>query len=166
MLVQHCSTICDAGPTANQHWFNASCLLTAAGQVVLTAGGDYKPTPTQCMLNVGPASPVLASIHSVSNSCWRELVHIQRGTVLQTAKWKYLLISLVCILPSFGRAVTGTAAESEMEVSAFFTSVHITVFWKGCDRLCSIQRNRKICFFYKRAYTVYWKGCERQKRVQ
>ena len=41
--------------------------------VWLTAGGDYKPTPTQCMLNVGPASPVLASIHSVlvSTSCCR-----------------------------------------------------------------------------------------------
>ena len=29
------------------------------------SGGDYKPTPTQCMLNVGPASTVLASRHSV-----------------------------------------------------------------------------------------------------
>ena len=32
--------------------------------VVHTAGGEYKPTPTQCLLNVGPASSVLASIHS------------------------------------------------------------------------------------------------------
>ena len=31
----------------------------------LTAGRDYKPTPTQCLLNVGPASLMLASIHSV-----------------------------------------------------------------------------------------------------
>ena len=29
------------------------------------SGRDYKPTPTQCLLNVGPASPVLASRHSV-----------------------------------------------------------------------------------------------------
>ena len=29
------------------------------------SGGDYKPTPTQCLLNVEPASPVLASKHSV-----------------------------------------------------------------------------------------------------
>ena len=29
------------------------------------SGGDYKPTPTQCLLNVGRASPVLASRHSV-----------------------------------------------------------------------------------------------------
>ena len=28
------------------------------------SGGDYKLTPTQCSLNVGPASPVLASRHS------------------------------------------------------------------------------------------------------
>ena len=41
-----------------------------------TASGEYKLTPTQCLLNVGPASTVLASIHSaiVSTSCWRECV--------------------------------------------------------------------------------------------
>ena len=89
---------------------------------MLTAGGDYKPTLTQCLLNAGPASPVLASIHSalVSASCWRERVHIQFSLLLQTTKWKYLLISQVCILRSFGRAVTDTAADSEMEVSAYF----------------------------------------------
>ena len=43
----------------------------AAGLVLLTAGGDHKPTPTQCLLNVGAASRILASIHSalVSTSC-------------------------------------------------------------------------------------------------
>ena len=76
----------------------------AAGLVLLTAGGDYKPTPTQCLLNVGPVSPVLASIHSVlvSTSCWRyrhdalnqswvnvglpsvTLAHIQRGAKQDT----------------------------------------------------------------------------------
>ena len=62
----------------------------ASGLVVLTAVGDY---------NVGPASPVLASIHSalVSTSCWQERVHIQRGALLQTANLKYPLISQVCI---------------------------------------------------------------------
>ena len=41
-----------------------------------SAGGEYKPTPTQCLLNVGQASPVLASIHSTlgllckPTSCW------------------------------------------------------------------------------------------------
>ena len=90
MLVQCWPTVCDARPASNQHWFNALCLLIAAGLVVLTAGGNYKLTPTQCLLNDGPVSPVLASIHSalVSTSCWRERVHIQRGTLLQTAKWK------------------------------------------------------------------------------
>ena len=60
---------------------------------------DYKLTPTQCLLNIVPASSVLGSIHSavVSISCWRYrhnalnqswvnigppsemLAHIQRG---------------------------------------------------------------------------------------
>ena len=86
----------------------------ASGLVVLTAGGDYKPTRSQCLLNVGPASPVLASIHSalVSTSCWRERVHIRRGALLQTAKWKY---------------------------SAYFTSVHIYRLLEGCDRHCCSQ---------------------------
>ena len=98
MPVQFWANICNADSASNQHWFNVSCLMIAAGLVVLTAGGDYKPTPTQCLLNVGPASLVLASIYSalVSNSCWREHVHFQRGAQLQTAK--YLLFSQVCIL--------------------------------------------------------------------
>ena len=39
----------------------------------LSASAYCKATPTQCLLNVGPASPVLASIHSalVNTSCWR-----------------------------------------------------------------------------------------------
>ena len=71
----------------------------AAALVVLTAHGDYKPTPTQCLVNAGPASAVLASIHSalVSTSCWRECMHIQRDVLLQTAKWKFLFILQVCI---------------------------------------------------------------------
>ena len=45
----------------------------AAIYIVFTAGDEYKPTPTQCLLNVGQASPVLASIYSAlgSTSCWR-----------------------------------------------------------------------------------------------
>ena len=58
------------GSTPRVCWaaFNSS-----SGLVVLTAGGNYKSTPTQCLLNVGLVSPVLASIHSaiVSTSCWR-----------------------------------------------------------------------------------------------
>ena len=46
----------------------------AAGLAVHTAGGEYKPTQTQCLLNAGAASPMLASIYSflVSTSCWRD----------------------------------------------------------------------------------------------
>ena len=53
-------------------------------------------------------------------------------------------------IPSLGRAVTGNASDSEMEVSAYFTSVHIyRLFWKGCDRHCYRQRNGSICLFHK-----------------
>ena len=47
-----------------RHWidvvkilYKCMCLLgIAAGLVLLnTAGGDYKPTPNQCLLHVGPA---------------------------------------------------------------------------------------------------------------
>ena len=48
--------------------FAGSCVQLHAGLVVLTASGtnrpEYKPTPPQCLLNAGPASLVLASIHS------------------------------------------------------------------------------------------------------
>ena len=85
MLVQCWPTVCNSSPTSNQHWFDALCLLVLrsiarwsgsayiTSLVVITAGGEYKPTPTQCLLIVRPASPVLASIHSVlvSTSCWR-----------------------------------------------------------------------------------------------
>ena len=37
----------------------------AAGPVVLTAGGNHRPTLTQCLLNDGPVSLVLA-VHAVS----------------------------------------------------------------------------------------------------
>ena len=52
--------------------------------VVLTAGGEYKPTPTRWLLNVGPASPVLASTHSalVSTSCGRYQLAGGTGTML------------------------------------------------------------------------------------
>ena len=94
-------------PALVQRLVFAGLRSIAAGLVVLTAGGDYKPTLTQCLLNVGPASLVLVCIHSalVGTLCWGERMHIQHGALLQAAKWKYLLISQVCIY-----------------------------FWKGCDR--------------------------------
>ena len=103
MLDQSWPTGCDAGPASNKHWFNASCLLgcvqLAAVLVLLnTAGGDYKPTPTQCLLIVGqyPFSPSQYLMLPVT-ACWQyghdalnqswvnvgqpsvTLAHIQRG---------------------------------------------------------------------------------------
>ena len=49
--------VVDSGPTLAQY-------IVLAGH----AGGEYRTTPTQCLLNVGPASPVLASIYSVLHS--------------------------------------------------------------------------------------------------
>ena len=70
MLVQCWPTVCDAGPALFQNLVLAGL---RAVMLVVTAGGEYKPTPTQCLLNVGPASPVLGRIHSalVSTSCGR-----------------------------------------------------------------------------------------------
>ena len=73
-FVQCWSNVEDVGPTLYKCYTIFLCLLgMAAGLGLLTAGGDYKPTPTQYMLNVEPASPVLASTHSVldRSSCWR-----------------------------------------------------------------------------------------------
>ena len=92
-LAQHQTS---TGSTPRVCW--AACNISWSG-IVLTAGGNYKPTPTQCLLNVGTALPVLASIHIalVGTSCWRywhdalsqswvnvgppsvTLAHIQRG---------------------------------------------------------------------------------------
>ena len=76
---------CDAG----QHQTSTGStprVCWAAGLAVPTTGGEYKPTPTQCLLNVGPASPVLASIHSalVSTSCWQYRHAGGTGTLLWT----------------------------------------------------------------------------------
>ena len=81
-----------------QHWpsikpalvqrlvFAGSCVQLHAGLVVLTAGGEYKPTPTQCLLNVGRVSLVLASIYSalVSTSCWQYWHAVGTGMMLRT----------------------------------------------------------------------------------
>ena len=64
---------------------------------MLTAGGECKPRPTQYMLNAGPASPVLASIHSAlaSTSCWRYQHAV--GTVTNTG------LMLACMIESTGQ---------------------------------------------------------------
>ena len=53
-------------------------------RVCRSAGGEYKSTLTQCMLNAGPASPVLNSIYSVlvSISYWRYQHTGGTGTML------------------------------------------------------------------------------------
>ena len=56
-LSQHCRRWTNIEPTLAQY-------IELAGH----AGVEYKPTPTQCLLNVGPAWPMLASIHSVLHS--------------------------------------------------------------------------------------------------
>ena len=103
MSVQCWPIICDTGPTSNQHWFNASCLLgcvqpskhktfvqcsTNVEDVVPTLYKCYTNVlcllgiaswsgiacslllaatkPTLCLLNVGSASQVLASISILS----------------------------------------------------------------------------------------------------
>ena len=77
-FVQCWTSVEDVGPTLHTCYTNILCLLgIAAGLVLLnTAGGNYKPKPTQCLLNVGPASPVLATIHSVLvSTSWCRYLH-------------------------------------------------------------------------------------------
>ena len=47
-------------------------------------------------------------------------------------------------IPSFGRAVTGNATDNEMEVSAYFISVHIPF----CDRQKGAQRRQRKLSIY------------------
>ena len=112
---------------SQQTWDVGPMLAHRLRLVVLTAGSYYKPTPTQCLLNAGPAPPVLASIYSAldSTSCWRERVHIQHCALLQTAKLEVSAYFTSVHLPTFGRGVTGNASDSEMEISAYFTSGHL-----------------------------------------
>ena len=60
------STLLPIWPATIQHW----AVLSAS----VGLSTEYKLTPTQYLLNAGPAWPVLASIHSAlgSVSCWRE----------------------------------------------------------------------------------------------
>ena len=50
-------------------------------------------------------------------------------------------------IPSFGRAVAGNAADSEMEVSAYFTSVHIPFFGRAVTgkRERSDASKKEVC---------------------
>ena len=111
----------------------------AIGLVVLTAGGEFKLTPTQCLLNVGPTSPVLASIHSalVSTSCWRNrhdalnqswvnvgppcvtLAHIQRGAKHDTVTqyWAQYCRQGANISPALGQRLVFAGVTSAASTS-------------------------------------------------
>ena len=81
-----------AGRQKTQCWFIAgppsqALAIIQSTLADLSGGNDvsteYKLTPIQCLLNVvGPASPVLASIHSVlfSTPWWRKCVHIVQNS--------------------------------------------------------------------------------------
>ena len=74
-------------------------------------------------------------------------MHIQHGALLQTAKWKYLLISQVCILPPFGRAVTGKRERSdasEKVVYTWFTSEHIRPFGNTVTRRTKMNGTHRL----------------------
>ena len=140
MLVQCWPTVCDSGPASNQHWFKALCLLIAAGLVMLTAAAItswHRPMSAKCWVSVAVAGQYPFS------------------------PGQYFMLAGALAHPAWR-----TAADSEMVVFAYFTSVHITVSWKVCDGHCCRQKNVSICLFHKCAYTVFWKGCDRQKRAQ
>ena len=43
-----------------------------------------------------------------------------------------------------------------MEVSAYLTSVHITVFGRAVTGTAADSENGSICLFHKCPYTVFW----------
>ena len=97
-------------PRPVQFWPTVSTGLTsrvcwAVDLAVHHVGGEYKPTPTQCLLNVGPASPVLVSILSalVSTSCWRYRHAGGTGTILWI-KAGFMLTRCVRRCPTFSVA--------------------------------------------------------------
>ena len=65
---------------------------TGSSPHICWAAAPTVHTPTQCLLNVEPASPVLASIHSVlvSTSCWRDYVHIAYTAPMPFKCWPAL----------------------------------------------------------------------------
>ena len=65
-FTQCCSNAGPLSATLAQHQTSTGSTPVFAGlrSIARWSGSDYCwPSPTQCMLNVGPASPVLASIH-------------------------------------------------------------------------------------------------------
>ena len=107
---KHLYNICTMLDQRRRRCTNVLCLLgTAAGLVLLTASDDYKPTPTQCLSNVGAASPVLASIHSVlvSTSCCRYL-HADGTDMMLWTKAGSMLAGHLWRWPTFSVATNTT----------------------------------------------------------
>ena len=100
-FVQCWANVEDVGPALYKCYTKVLYLLGIATGLVLlnTAGGDYKPTPTptQCLFNVGPALPVLASMHSVlvSTSCCGYL-HAGRTVTMLWTKAGSMLARRLC----------------------------------------------------------------------
>ena len=107
----------------------------ADGLVVLTAGGNYKPTLTQCLLNVGPGSQMLAGI--LSSLVYFMLTGARAHSTWGAAADSKMEVSAYFTsvhIPSFEKAVRGNAADSKMEVS-YFTSVHIYRLLEGLQQV-------------------------------
>ena len=95
-LTQCWPTVCDVGLASNQPrvcWavFNSSWSGSAHCWRQLQA--DTNPMSVKCWARVAGADQYSALVSII---CWRERVHIQGGVLLQTVKWKYILISQVC----------------------------------------------------------------------
>ena len=94
------------------------CTVTLSGPLTITAGGDYKPTPTQCLLNVGPASTVLVSIHSalVSTSCCRSVCTFRVAHYCRQRNGSICLFHKI-----FGKAMTGKRERSDASEKEVYT---------------------------------------------
>ena len=125
---------------------------------------DVDPMLVQCWPTICDAVKCWASIHSpysVFHAAWWERVHIRHDVLLQTAKWKYLLISQVCIyclLEGLWQALLQTAKWKYLLIS----QVCIYRLWKGCDRQKRAQWRQwieSIYLIYKWAQTAFWQHC-------
>ena len=166
-MLAHCLQLWPSiKPALVQRLVFAGLRSIAAGLVVLTAG-DYKPTLTQCLLNVG--QPVLASIYSalVSTSCWRDRVHIQHGALLQTAKWKYLHITKVCkyrILEGLWQAMLQTAKFRYLLISQVCTYRLLEGLWQAKESTVTPAKRKYILDIQVSTYTAFWQHCYMQVR--
>ena len=103
------------------------------------------------------STPRVGSSWSGSAYCWRHRPNVVKcwASVAGAGQYPFSPSEYFMLVGARAHSAWSAAAESEIEVSAYFTSVHITVFWKGCDRHWRRQRNGSICLFHKCAYTVF-----------